>query len=1519
MALIISSATFAAGWIKTFETGSVSRWVNQDGTVYNAVSYAQVTELSDADWYYTAFTISNMLGATQHTAWNITNSSAYFNGGITTSGTQYAAGSEYSLVSAKFTPTAGVSTLYYEIQEIKAYDKTPTSEGEQIFLEVSTNDGATWTPGTENVLTQLDHFNVSTSSVKVLSADLSAYIGQDIRVRFRGVIDKGAFATSIFKVALVDATATDLAVTTATNLVPKIPIKQANQVLNASVANFSKATTADEATVSVTSEPASYNATLNVPALGTLESTTLSFKNATPFAPTTYGSYTLKYELSDTNDTNPANNTATSNSVTISPGVFAMKDFGSVFQGVGSPSNALGYKFTLTASDIIESVSVGWGTLQAGSLEFKVEIYKVNPENDAVESLVYTSEEFKRPNSSTVFTGKEVDFKEYRFATPPTLNSGTYVFAVKQVSTTGMLGIGASQESGTYYQVGMDSYDNYKTKATPTTAYNLYIRVNTKLDGLSFSPAEGATISSLTGPVIAVLSSAIPVPTPITFDESKPITINGNPITGTPIVIDLMGLRRVTIPHDAFTEKKITVHIPAGAIVGFERDINWSFYTNAPQTAIEPVATDAVFPADGATGIPITSPLSITFDKPVNTNGTPNLNEIYLYPVASGALTLNVVATIDAENPNKINIAHANLAAGAVYKVIIPAGTIQGYDTEYSWTFTTLATLARTAISPLANAVGVPLDAPLFIQYNRETIKFAGTDDLSKEVNITINTGSGAVPTPTILTIIGNRLTVPHANFTASTSYSIVIPANTLQDFAGSQTFSFTTGTGASAYQTINVIDKTPATGATVALTAPLSITFDKPVNTNGTPNNTAALTSAGFTIKASDGTSVSIAAAPFDAENPTTLNLTHSAAFKSNAQYTATLLAGGVQGIENDYSWTFNTEKTAIAIIDKSTQVAVDELIKITFDKAISVNGAPNLTNITIKDLVTNTNLSNIITGIVGPNGPNVTTGTIIVLAHTNEFAYNREYQVTIPVGSVAGYDEDIVWTFTTPKASIAVVDKTPENASTDLALNVPVSITFDKAVNINGAPDYTKISIFETDDPTAKADNVVASIDASDNTKINIAHGELRDYKDYTVKIPAGTIIGIDEEITWSFMTSPAVITVLEDKLTPADGATGVAINAAVKVIFDRLPGFNEEVKFNLITIKDASGTAVSGVSATSPMLSFDINIAHANFDYNTQYTVTIPKEAILGLSEEVSWSFTTEAVTLEVLDVAPLYGTAELDDVVSVTFDKTVDTNGTPSLSGIKIATIDGVEVGNIAASFEGSTINITHDDFNYATQYIVTIPATAVVGPVSQDGGVVENITWEFVTKNEPLAITGISPEGDDVALDAPIYVEFNRNPVPPRAPRADGDNVTITDAAGNEVTGVAGTLTDNKITITHDDFAFSTVYTVTIFAGKLISSTDYAEDITWSFTTIDGVGIKNVGTTAKVYPTVTKGNVTVNTDVNATVKILDFSGRTIDSYQSTGTLNINLGYTNGLYLVVIDDGKTISTHKVILQK
>ena len=100
----------------------------------------------------------------------------------------------------------------------------------------------------------------------------------------------------------------------------------------------------------------------------------------------------------------------------------------------------------------------------------------------------------------------------------------------------------------------------------------------------------------------------------------------------------------------------------------------------------------------------------------------------------------------------------------------------------------------------------------------------------------------------------------------------------------------------------------------------------------------------------------------------------------------------------------------------------------------------------------------------------------------------------------------------------------------------------------------------------------------------------------------------------------------------------------------------------------------------------------------------------------------------------------------------------------------------------------------------------------------------------ITKTPGLFPLSVNPVNmaTDVAIDAIVSATFSANIF-----ETDFSGITITPDPGN----VIASIVDDVLTISHDDFAYNTEYTVTIPTGSINDgSDDLAFDVEWSFTT-----------------------------------------------------------------------------------
>jgi hypothetical protein len=189
---------------------------------------------------------------------------------------------------------------------------------------------------------------------------------------------------------------------------------------------------------------------------------------------------------------------------------------------------------------------------------------------------------------------------------------------------------------------------------------------------------------------------------------------------------------------------------------------------------------------------------------------------------------------------------------------------------------------------------------------------------------------------------------------------------------------------------------------------------------------------------------------------------------------------------------------------------------------------------------------------------------------------------------------------------------------------------------------------------------------------------------------------------------------------EVTPADGATGVSVNAEIKITFNQNVNALGEPNLNKISISETMDVQAS----------FDekvITITHRDFKPKTEYTVTIPKGTVVGCDTDTTWTFTTGEAVIEVLEFTPANGleNVSINADVSVTFSKNPYINGEEprwDLITIKDAVSDIVVTG---MGISGNTFLISHKAFDYDTEYIVNIPKETV-------SGLKAATTWKFKT-------------------------------------------------------------------------------------------------------------------------------------------------------------------------------------------
>ncbi|OPX84341.1 MAG: Endoglucanase precursor [Pelotomaculum sp. PtaB.Bin104] len=409
------------------------------------------------------------------------------------------------------------------------------------------------------------------------------------------------------------------------------------------------------------------------------------------------------------------------------------------------------------------------------------------------------------------------------------------------------------------------------------------------------------------------------------------------------------------------------------------------------------------------------------------------------------------------------------------------------------------------------------------------------------------------------------------------------------------------------------------------------------------------------------------------------------------------------------------------------------------------------------------------------------------------------------------------------------AAVALEPADGAVDVDLDAGVKATFDRDVVMG---DLSGVKI-EADG------SVVEGVYATLNGReVTVEHPDFSEKEIYTVTLPAGAVKSAaggasSLEYVWSFETvglnGPEV-----ESVEPADGATGVYLDAEVKATFDR-----DVIQGDLSGVKiELDGTVMEGVSA-----SLDgrvLTVEHPDFDFSQTCTVILPAGAVESeaddtANEDYQWTFTTLSAPAPVMEsVQPADGATgvALDADVSATFDRDVTAG---DLEGVKIES-EGSVLEGVYASLNGRVLTLSHPDFSVNKLYTVDLPA----GTVKSADGDIDSAAyqWSFKTKGENdvnrPAVESVEPAAgaNDVALDAAVTATFDRDV-------SEGDLTAVKVMVdGAVMDSVSAELDGRVLTVNHPGFNYEKTYTVIMPAGVVVSEDGglATEAFQWSFST-----------------------------------------------------------------------------------
>jgi len=644
----------------------------------------------------------------------------------------------------------------------------------------------------------------------------------------------------------------------------------------------------------------------------------------------------------------------------------------------------------------------------------------------------------------------------------------------------------------------------------------------------------------------------------------------------------------------------------------------------------------SVTPAQGATGVVITTPVTATFSIAMNSASITTSTFTVVGPGGTA-----VAGTVAYSGMTATFTPSAALAYGTTYTATVTTGVSSPGGAEligpYVWSFTTVTAPppppAVVSTTPANGAANVSIGQMLSATFNEPMASATLT-----ATTFTLSVTGGAAVDGTV-TYAGDVATfTPSAALANSTSYTATITTGVTSmggtALASNYVWTFTTITPPP--MVIATVPVNTATG--VPVTQVLSATFNEPMNCLAFP-------AVAFTVVAAPGaTSVPGTIACIGA----VVTFTPAADLATNTVFTATITTGAQdlagQSLASNYVWSFRTVPaptlpTVISTvpINGAAGVPTNQALTATFSEAMD----PATINSTTFTLMVTGGAS--VTGVV----TYVPAGSVATFRPDANLAPSTEYTATITTGATDldgnALASNYVWTFNTAAAPIAVPPTVISTIPADLATNVPfnqiVSATFSTAMD----PATISSMTFTMTGPGATPVTGLVAYSAISNTLTFTPTADLAASTTFTATITTGTqnLAGtaLANNYVWTFTTgtAPAIVSPEIVSTVPANAATDVPLNQAVSATFTEA--------MNPLTITTATFTlAGPGGAAVVGTVSYDAIGFIATFTpaapltASTTYIATITSGATdlagnpLGNTGAPNpWSFTTGTVVV------------------------------------------------------------------------------------------------------------------------------------------------------------------------------------------------------------------------------------------------------------------------------------------------
>jgi hypothetical protein len=636
---------------------------------------------------------------------------------------------------------------------------------------------------------------------------------------------------------------------------------------------------------------------------------------------------------------------------------------------------------------------------------------------------------------------------------PTTISTATFI----------LTGPGATPVSGTVTHAGTTATFTLTTVLTTSTLYTATITTSAKNPAgvalaanyvWTFTTAPPAMIVS-TIPANAATAVAVNTPISATFSEAmNSATINAATFTLTgPGATSVAGVVTYSGTIATFTPSALlatgtlfTATITTGAKdpggAALAANFEWTFTTVVPPTVVSTV------PANGASGVPVNTPISGTFSRAMDPTTITAATFTVLGPGATPVSgTVTYAGTTATFNPTAI------LTTTTLYMATISTGakdpTGATLAANFVWTFTTALPPTVVSTIPANGASTVPVNTPMSATFSEPmdpatitattfTVVGPGATSVSGTVSYS---GGTASFTPTTVLATGVLFTAT-ITIGAKDLFGVGLTANYVWTFTAALApkISFTT----------------PASGGkNVPINQKIAATFNIPMNAS-------TITATGtFTLEVTSGGAAAPGTVTYDAASNTAI-LAPTGALAASTQYIATVTTAAQSApgaaLAANYVWGFTTGIDANAGAPRVTStnpagatinVPINQKIAATFSQAMDPATISAPGTFTVAETISGTPV----------------TGTIVYDSASNTAIFtpdsglsvNTAFTAAITTGAAnltgVAMGANFGWSFTAGSTADVVPPTitvtNPASADLNVSLNKTINATFSKAMD--------------------------------------------------------------------------------------------------------------------------------------------------------------------------------------------------------------------------------------------------------------------------------------------------------------------------------------------------------------------------------------------------------------------------------------------------------------------------------------